>query len=57
MTRSKSLKYAVEHTDIIEKMLEQLQKLYYQDKMEYRTEHVMFDASIYKEGLYNIDIF
>lgn len=57
MTRSKSLKYAVEKTDLIEKMLEQLPKLYYQDKMEYRTQHVMFDAAIYKEGLYNIDIF
>ena len=29
MTRSKSLKYAVEQTDIIEKMVEQLQRFYY----------------------------
>jgi hypothetical protein len=57
MTRSKSLKYAVEQTDILEKMIEQLQKLYYKDKMEYRTEHIMLDDSVYKEGLYNIDIF
>lgn len=25
--------------------------------MQLRTEHIMFDQSIYKEGLYNIDIF
>jgi hypothetical protein len=47
----------VEQTDLIEKLVEQLAKLYYHDKMEYRTEHIMFDASLYKEGLYNIDIF
>jgi hypothetical protein len=57
MTTSKSLKYAVEQTDILEKMIEQLQRFYYQDKTEYRTEHIMFDNTIYKEGLYNIDIF
>lgn len=47
----------MEQTDIIEKLVEQLGKLYYHDKIEYRTEHFIFDASLFKEGLYKIEIF
>ena len=31
-------------------------KLYYIDRIEFRTEHRMFDNSLFKEGLYNLDI-
>jgi hypothetical protein len=47
----------VEETDLIERMVEQLTKLYYKDKYEFRMEHIMYDVSVYKEGLYNMDIF
>ena len=47
----------MEQTDIIEKLVEQLGKLYFHDKFEYRTEYIMFDASVFKEGLYKIEIF
>lgn len=56
MTRPKTLKYAVEETNFIESLLEELPKLYYLDKIEFRTEHIMFDQSIFKEGLINVDI-
>ena len=57
MTRQKTLKFVMEQTDLIEKIVTQLAKLYYHDKIEHRTQHVVYDASLYKEGLYNIDIF
>ena len=57
MTRANTLKYAVESTDMIEQMLTQAARLYYHDKIEFRTEHILYDQSLFKEGLYNIDIF
>jgi hypothetical protein len=56
MTRAKTLKYAIEECSFLESLLEQAQKLYYMDTTEHRTQHIMFDQSIYKECLYNIDI-
>ena len=57
MSREKTMRFMIDETDLLERLLEQLTKLYYHDKFEYRTVHVMFDASLYKEGLYNVDIF
>jgi hemerythrin len=57
MTRHQTLTHLISKTDFIEKLLEQVAKLYYQDLQEHRTEHIMFEASSYKEGLYNIDLF
>jgi hemerythrin len=57
MTRHQTLTQLISKTDFIEKLLEQVAKLYYQDLQEHRTEHIMFEASSYKEGLYNIDLF
>ncbi|CDW74007.1 zinc finger family protein [Stylonychia lemnae] len=56
LSRPKTLHYAVYETDFLEKILEQLGKLYFTDIIEYRTNHIQFDATIYKEGLYNIDL-
>ena len=56
MCRSKTLQYVIYETDFIECLLEQLPKFYYQDVIEYQNSHVMFDSSLFKEGLYNIDI-
>ena len=52
-----SLKYAIEETTFLECLIEQLPKLYYIDRQELRIEHVMFDHSLFKEGLYNMEIF
>lgn len=57
MARTNSLKYAIEETTFLECLIEQLPKLYYIDRQELRTEHVMFDHSLFKEGLYNMEIF
>lgn len=57
MTRYQTLTHLISKTNFIEKLLEQVAKFYYQDLQEYRTEHIMFDASDYKEGLYNMDLF
>ena len=57
MARTKSLKYAIEETSFLESILEELPRLYYIDKMELKTEHVMFDEGIFKDGLYNMEIF
>lgn len=45
MTRHLTLNHLISKTNFIEKLLEQVAKLYYQDLQEYRTEHVMFDAA------------
>lgn len=57
MSRDKTLKYILNQTDMLERLLGQLSKLYYTDIIEQRTEHIMFDQSIYKEGVYNVDLY
>ena len=56
MTRSKTLQYIVKETTIIEQLLEQLIDFYYKDRQENRVEHITYDFSVVKEGLYNMDI-
>ncbi len=49
--------HLISKTDFIEKLLEQVAKLYYHDLQKHMTKHIEFDATTFKEGLYNIELF
>ena len=57
MTRPKTLKFAIEKTNLIEYMISQLPKLYFGDEIKYQTVHVDYDDQKKREQILNIDIF
>ena len=55
MARPKVLAYTINETDFLECLLEQLPKLYFRDEVIQRENHISFDSSIFKQGLYSIE--
>lgn len=52
MCKPDALRYLLEKTHFLERLLSNLPKLYFLDAIEPRTEHIVFDSTLNYETLY-----